>query len=131
MLAVSMLAVITLGICSCTWFSKNNGAPPLTGKWKLTAMEDSSGKPFSFFGQFNSDSVRFAVSFITDSMIIATSADKPIGDTGIYRFTKDKTAILVKGSDGIKYDTFAIKVLTDTLFRVYRDNIYFQFTKQP
>lgn len=131
MLAAPVLAVIMFSVFSCNWFSKSNKAPTLVGKWKVTAIDDSTSKRNSFFNWFNADTARVEVSFITDSLLTITSAGRPNGDTATYYLTTGNASIIVKADNDSKYDTFAVKVLTDTLLRVSQDSVYVQLTKQP
>lgn len=131
MLAALMLAVIALSMYSCSWFSKSKNKPVLTGKWKVTAIDDSTSKHGSFFSGFNADSARVEVSFITDSSLTVSSADRPNGDTAIYHLTTGNASIIVKAGNDSKYDTFKVKMLTDTLLLVSQDSVYVQLIKQP
>lgn len=131
MLAAPVLAVIIFSVFSCKWVSKSNKAPTLLGKWKVTAIDDSTSKRSSFFNGFNADTTRVEVSFITDSSLTITSAGRPNGDTATYHLTTGNASIILKADGDSKYDTFAVKLLNDTLLRVRKDSVYFQLTKQP
>jgi len=132
MLAAYMLAAITLSICSCGWFTKKSGTT-LTGKWKVTVINDSSVagiKGNSFFAGFNADSLNFVCSFLADSTLTATSIKQPKGDTAKYYTDAAYHFIYVQGKDS-RPDTFPVLLLTDTVLTVVKDSVHITLRRLP
>lgn len=126
MLAACMLAAITLCLLSCGWFTKDNKVT-LTGKWRVTAIIDSSAeglKGNSFFSGFNADSTKAVVNFNADSSLVFTTAKDNDTSKSVFHTDADFHFIYVKDDKASKADSFAVAYVNDTLLNVVKDSLH-------
>lgn len=133
MLAACTLAATTLCLHSCGWFTKKSNTN-LTGKWKVTAITDSSRSGLrgtSFFSGYNADSINAVLHFTADSSLVVTINTEPKIDTAKYYTDAGYRFIYVKEGKEIKPDTFPVLSLTDSVLTVVKDSVHITLKKLP
>jgi len=135
MLAACVFAAICLALISCNWFGKKKTVTRLAGKWKITAITDSSigglrGK--SIFADVTRDTAIGFINFISDSTVSFISVkDSTEKDTALYHVDTALHSISVRGLQDEKEQHYAIRQMDDTLLHVMLDSIYITLHKQP